>query len=173
MKQARVRIQMSHCFTLINISVNEIKDNLIDRRRPVEVKIKITDKASPTKYKTRDITSEDIIAWESKLEEYELKYKDYWSPNEKIIYNRSYPRVGGWPGFPIDSTVSDLFPKPNLLALKKINNYIDNEIENEDIKFFMKFIFTESLFRTSSRLFVSSGIKNVYHIPPLGKEQMY
>lgn len=167
----RSEYKCPHCFTLINISVNEIKDNLIDRRRPVEVKIKITDKASPTKYETRDITSEDIIAWESKLEEYELKYKDYWSPNEKIIYNRSYPRVGGWPGFPIDSTVSDLFPKPNLLALKKINNYIDNEIENEDIKFFMKFIFTESLFRTSSRLFVSSGIKNVYHIPPLGKEQ--
>ena len=92
-------------------------------------------------------------------------------PSEKIVYNRCYPRVGGWPGFPIDSTVSDLFPPNNLLALKMINHYIENKIEDKDIKSFIKFVFLETLFRTSSRLFTSSGIKNVYHIPPVGKEQ--
>lgn len=159
------------CSTIINISNKDVKERLVAKRKPVEVTIKVTDKNSTIKKEVRDITIEDIKMWEYKYDQYESKYKEYWSPQEKIVYNRSYPRVGGWPGFPIDSTVSDLFPRPNLLALKKINNYIDNQIDDEDIKSFMKFIFTETLFRTSSRLFTSSGIKNVYHIPPLGKEQ--
>ena len=103
--------------------------------------------------------------------EYEDKYGDLWSPNEQIVYNRAYPRIGGWPGFAIDATVSDLFPRNNLIALKILNDYIENQIEDVNVCSFMKFIFLETLFRTSSRLFTGSGIKNVYHIPPVGKEQ--
>ncbi|WP_447088215.1 DNA methyltransferase [Clostridium perfringens] len=159
------------CGEIINISKKEIKDRLIDKRRPVEVTIKVTDKNASLSKEVREITQNDIDLWEEKLNEYNKKYGHYWAPNEKIVYNRCYPRVGGWPGFPIDSSVSDLFPDKNLLALKMINNYIENEIEDKDIKSFMKFMFLETLFRTSSRLFTSSGIKNVYHIPPVGKEQ--
>lgn len=67
--------------------------------------------------------------------------------------------------------MSDLFPRNNLIALKILNDYIENQIEDVNVCSFMKFIFLETLFRTSSRLFTGSGIKNVYHIPPVGKEQ--
>ncbi|MFU0824098.1 DNA methyltransferase [Clostridium sp.] len=167
----RSEYKCPHCGYVINISKKEIKDRQLDKRRPVEVTIKVTDKNAPIKKEVREVTEKDVELWEVKLNEYNKKYEHYWSPEEKIIYNRCYPRVGGWPGFAIDASVSDLFPAKNLMALKIINNYIENRIDDESIKSFMKFIFLESLFRTSSRLFVSSGIKNVYHIPPVGKEQ--
>lgn len=167
----RSEYKCQNCGELINISKNEIKERLLYKRKPVEVRIKITDKSAPINTELRPITQDDIDTWEEKLNEYNEKYGHYWAPSEKIVYNRCYPRVGGWPGFPIDSTVSDLFPPNNLLALKMINHYIENKIEDKDIKSFIKFVFLETLFRTSSRLFTSSGIKNVYHIPPVGKEQ--
>ncbi|MEW9095244.1 MAG: DNA methyltransferase [Clostridiaceae bacterium] len=167
----RSEYKCPNCDFIINISKKDIKDRQIDKRRPVEVTIKVTDKNASIKKEVRAITQQDIELWEDKISEYNKKYGHYWSPQEKIVYNRCYPRVGGWPGFPIDSSVSDLFPDKNLLALKIINHYIENRINDTDIKSFMKFIFLETLFRTSSRLFTSSGIKNVYHIPPVGKEQ--
>lgn len=167
----RSEYKCPNCSHIINISKKEIKDRQIDKRRPVEVTIKVTDKNASITKEVRPITQQDIELWEEKFNKYNEKYGHYWSPQEKIVYNRCYPRVGGWPGFPIDSTVSDLFPAKNLLALKIINHYIENRIEDTNIKSFIKFIFLETLFRTSSRLFTSSGIKNVYHIPPVGKEQ--
>lgn len=165
----RSEYKCENCGELINIAQQAIKDLQIDKRRPVEVTIVSIDGRG--KKETRPITDSDKVLWEEKFVEYNDKYGNLWSPSEEIVYNRCYPRVGGWPGFPIHSSVSALFPKANLLALKILNNYIENQIEAPDIASFMKFIFTDTLFRTSSRLFTGSGIKNVYHIPPVGKEQ--
>lgn len=156
------------CGRVINIANKDDKKQQIDKRRPVDVTIK---SLTTGKKETREITEEDMKYWAENLEHYEAEYGALWSPDEHIVYNRAYPRVGGWPGFPIDATVSDLFPKNNLLALKVLNHYIETEIADENACHFMKFIFLETLFRTSSRLFTGSGIKNVYHIPPVGKEQ--
>lgn len=157
------------CGYVINIAYQDIKDRQVDKRRPVEVTIQPI--GGKGQKETRAITEDDKAIWEDKFSYYNVLYGDLWSPSEKIVYNRSYPRVGGWPGFPIDSSVSDLFPKANLLALKILNNYIETKIADLDVQAFLKFVFTETLFRTSSRLFTGSGIKNVYHIPPVGKEQ--
>ena len=119
----------------------------------------------------KNIESEDILLWETILNEYKKRYGELWKPDEKIVYNRCYPRPGGWPGFDINASVSELFTETNILALQILNNYIENNIEDNDIKAFFKFIFTEILFRTSNRLFTTSGIKNVYHIPAVGKVQ--
>ena len=162
----RSEYKCPHCGKIINIANTEIKKLQIDKRRPVEVTIN-----GGRKKETRSITSEDIVLWNEVLDRYETQYGNLWAPTEQIVYNRAYPRIGGWPGFAIDASVSDLFPKNNLLALKILNNYIETKIEDKDIAAFMKFIFLETLFRTSSRLFTGSGIKNVYHIPPMGKEQ--
>lgn len=165
----RSEYKCPECGEIINIAQQAIKELQIDKRRPVEVTISpLTGKG---KREIRLITEEDKKIWDQKFIEYNRLYGDLWAPSEQIVYNRCYPRVGGWPGFPIHSPVSALFPRGNLLALKILNNYIENEIEDVDIRAFMKFIFTETLFRTSSRLFTGSGIKNVYHIPPVGKEQ--
>ena len=162
----RSEYKCPNCGRIINIANREIKGLQIDKRRPVEVTI-----VGSKKKETRSITDDDIEEWDKILAQYNEKYGDLWSPSEKIVYNRAYPRVGGWPGFAIDASVSDLFPKNNLLALKILNNYIETRIEDGNVASFMKFIFLETLFRTSSRLFTGSGIKNVYHIPPVGKEQ--
>lgn len=159
------------CGQIINISKAEDKSRIIARRVPVEVNIRIIQKVKGKQTEKRDVTNEDVLRWDHILKQYQKKYDELWSPKVKIVYNRCYPRVGGWPGFPIDSTVSDLFPKRNLIALKILYNFINNEIENDYTKNFFMFIFTESLFRSSKRLFTTSGIKNVYHIPPVGKEQ--
>lgn len=166
----RSEYKCPNCGRVINIANKEIKDLQVDKRRPVEVTIKPA-KGLKGKKETRPITTEDVNNWNRIISEYEAKYGNLWSPDEKIVYNRAYPRVGGWPGFPIHSSVSDLFPKNNLLALKILNDYIENKIEDYNVQAFLKFVFLETLFRTSSRLFTSSGIKNVYHIPPIGKEQ--
>lgn len=159
------------CGYIINLANKDDKKRQIDKRRPVEVSIKALNSSASLKKEVRSITEEDKLLWEETFQKYETLYGSLWSPDERIVYNRAYPRIGGWPGFPIDSTVSDLFPKNNLLALKILNNYIETEIQDENVQHFMKFIFLETLFRTSSRLFTGSGIKNVYHIPPVGKEQ--
>jgi DNA modification methylase/DNA-directed RNA polymerase subunit RPC12/RpoP len=161
----------SNCGFILNISKKEHKERLIERRKPVEVNIRITDITTGRKTEKRPITSQDMRSWESITNEYEAQFGHLWSPLEKIVYNRCYPRIGGWPGFPIDSTVSDLFPKQGLIALKIIRNYIVENLEDVDIRNFFMFVFTESLFRSSKRLFTTSGIKNVYHVPPVGKEQ--
>ena len=101
------------------------------------------------------VREDDIELWKEQVIMYTQKYGELWSPTEQIVYNRAYPRIGGWPGFAIDASVSDLFSEKNLLALKIINSYIETAIENESVKDFMKFIFLETLFRTSSRLFCS------------------
>ena len=165
----RSEYKCANCGELINIAQQSVKEKQVDKRRPVEVTIIPLDGRG--KKETRSITDKDKLLWDQKYEEYNQKYGDLWSPSEEIVYNRCYPRVGGWPGFPIHSSVSALFPRANLLALKILNNYIETKIEDKDIAAFMKFIFTDTLFRTSSRLFTGSGIKNVYHIPPVGKEQ--
>lgn len=167
----RSEYKCPECGKIINIADNAIKALQVDKRRPIEVTVIPVDKKAGLKKETRFITEADKHLWASVLDEYEAKYGELWSPVEQIVYNRAYPRVGGWPGFAIDATVSDLFPKNNLIALKILNHYIETKIENEDIGSFLKFIFLETLFRTSSRLFTGSGIKNVYHIPPMGKEQ--
>ncbi len=159
------------CGHVINISKAEDKSRIVARRVPVEVNIRITEKTNGRSMEKREVTDEDVRRWESILNQYKDEYQDLWAPRERIIYNRCYPRVGGWPGFPIDSTVSDLFPERNLIALKILYSYINNEIINEYTKSFFLFVFTESLFRSSKRLFTTSGIKNVYHVPPVGKEQ--
>ncbi|OZU89073.1 hypothetical protein CIL03_08640 [Virgibacillus indicus] len=166
----RSEYRCNKCGFVINISKDEHKERLTERRKPVEVNLRITDIVKGKKTDKRPVTVSDIEDWERIIEQYDQKYGHLWSPDEKIIYNRCYPRIGGWPGFPIDSAVSDLFPKSNLIALKIIYNYIEENMENEIQEFFM-FVFTESLFRSSKRLFTTSGIKNVYHVPPVGKEQ--
>lgn len=164
----RSEYKCKNCDNIINISKQEDKDTIIDRRRPVELNLKRLDNK---KRETREITESDISLWDEKYRQYNEIYGDLWCPSTRIVYNRCYPRVGGWPGFPIDASVSDLFPEKNLLALKIIYNYINTNINNEKTNRFFNFVFTEILFRSSKRLFVASGIKNVYHVPPLGKEQ--
>lgn len=167
----RSEYRCNACGRIINLANKDDKSHQIDKRRPVEVTIKATTPGASVKKEVRNITENDKEHWDKILNKYEAEYGKLWAPDEHIVYNRAYPRVGGWPGFPIDSTVSDLFPKNNLLALKILNHYIETEIWDENVCSFMKFIFLETLFRTSSRLFTGSGIKNVYHIPPVGKEQ--
>lgn len=168
----RSEYKCPNCGTLINISQQKIKDLKREDRRPVEVTLTYKDEnTNKTVRETRLVDSEDIEAWDRNVELLLDKYPNLWEPSERIIYNRSYPRVGGWPGFPIHSKVGALFSEKNLLALKILNNYIENNIENDSVRQFFKFVFTESLFRSSNRLFKTSGIKNVYHIPPIGKEQ--
>lgn len=167
----RSEYQCSNCGYLLNISKEEDKKGILKRRIPVEVHIRIEDKNRKLKTEKRKVTDEDLIYWTNIENEYEKQYGSLWSPKTPIVYNRSYPRTGGWPGFPIDSTVDDLFPKKNLLALKILNSYIEEKIVNQKVQQFFKFVFTEILFRVSKRLFVTSGIKTVYHIPPVGKEQ--
>ncbi len=161
-----------NCKNVFNIAEQTTKDLKIDNRRPVEVILKYKDiKSGKVVTEKRKVTDKDIKIWNKKLQLVKEKYSNLWEPSEKIVYNRSYPRVGGWPGFPIHSKVGALFSERNLLALKILNNYIETEIRSNSTKKFLKFVFTESLFRSSSRLFKTSGIKNVYHIPPIGKEQ--
>ena len=167
----RSEYRCAACGRIISLANKDDKSHQIDKRRPVEVTIKAANPGASIKKEVRSITESDKLYWNNILNEYETEYGDLWAPDERIVYNRAYPRIGGWPGFPIDSTVSDLFPKNNLLALKILNHYIETEIRDENVCSFMKFIFLETLFRTSSRLFTGSGIKNVYHIPPVGKEQ--
>ena len=63
------------------------------------------------------------------------------------LYIIGVSKTGGWPGFDINASVSELFTETNILALQILNNYIENNIEDNDIKAFFKFIFTEILFR--------------------------
>ncbi|MGH1789806.1 DNA methyltransferase [Enterococcus faecalis] len=161
-----------NCETKINIAEQSIKDLKVESRRPVEVILKYKDPNTKKIIKeNRKVSQRDIEDWDNNVAIVMEKYPELWEPDERIVYNRSYPRVGGWPGFPIHSKVGALFSEKNLLALKIFNNYIEKKIDDSEIKLFFKFVFTESLFRSSSRLFKSSGIKNVYHIPPIGKEQ--
>ncbi|WP_067727825.1 DNA methyltransferase [Oceanobacillus damuensis] len=160
-----------NCGEVINISKAEDKNRILARRVPVEVNIRIINGKVGRKTEKREVTKEDVIKWNKILEEYKLKSEHLWAPTEKVVYNRSYPRTGGWPGFPIDSKVSDLFPERNLIALKILYNYINEKISDVDTRDFFIFVFTESLFRSSKRLFTTSGIKTVYHVPPVGKEQ--
>ncbi|MBL1224202.1 DNA methyltransferase [Enterococcus sp. BWR-S5] len=168
----RSEYKCPNCNTKINIAEQAIKDLKVESRRPVEVILKFKDPNTKKIVKENRIVSQsDIENWDNNVAAVLEKYPELWEPDEKIVYNRSYPRVGGWPGFPIHSKVGALFSEKNLLALKIINNYIETKIKDDNTKLFFKFVFTESLFRSSSRLFKSSGIKNVYHIPPIGKEQ--
>lgn len=168
----RSEYKCPNCNTKINIAEQAIKDLKVESRRPVEVILKFKDPNTKKIVKENRIVSKsDIENWDNNVAAVLEKYPELWEPDEKIVYNRSYPRVGGWPGFPIHSKVGALFSEKNLLALKIINNYIETKIKDDNTKLFFKFVFTESLFRSSSRLFKSSGIKNVYHIPPIGKEQ--
>lgn len=168
----RSEYECPYCSRKLNISEHVIKNLKIESRRPVEVILKYKDPSTKKLVKEqREVTSDDIKVWDNNVLETIEKYPNLWEPNEKIVYNRSYPRVGGWPGFPIHSKVGALFSEKNLLALKIINNYIETNVTSNDTKRFFKFVFTESLFRSSNRLFKSSGIKNVYHIPPIGREQ--
>lgn len=163
----RSEYKCSKCGNVINIAHSEIKETKVASRKPVYVTIK-----TPNGKISRDATDDDIKEWDSNVKKVLERNKELWEPSEKIVYNRAYPRVGGWPGFPIHSKVGALFSEKNLLALKILNNYIEkNQMIKNSTKRFFKYVFTESLFRSSSRLFVSSGIKNVYHIPPVGKEQ--
>lgn len=160
------------CKNIFNIAEQRTKDLKIESRKPVEVVLKYKDKQSGKIItEKRNVTEKDIEMWNNQLSLVKAKSPDLWEPSEKIIYNRSYPRVGGWSGIPINSKVGALFSERNLFALKILNNYIESNIENQSVRRFLKFVFTESLFRSSSRLFKTSGIKNVYHIPPIGKEQ--
>lgn len=167
----RSEYKCKNCNTIINISKREDKKFLIEKRKPIECKVILTKSRENKKKVTKNITNNDIVLWNEILEEYKKEYESLWKPEEKIVYNRCYPRPGGWPGFDIDSSVSDLYTDTNILALQILNYYIDTNIENNDMKAFFKFIFTEILFRTSNRLFTTSGIKNVYHIPAVGKVQ--
>lgn len=164
----RSEYSCKYCGEIINISTTSIKDRLIETRKEVEISIKSID--GKGKAITRIITDEDIKHLNERYNYYNEKYGELWAPEERIIYNRCYPRKGGWPGFPIDSTVQALFSPRNLLSLKILNNYIEEKV-SEEVREFFKFIFLESLFRTSNRLFKESGIKTVYHIPPVGKVQ--
>lgn len=160
-----------NCGFILNIGKASHKSRLVDRRIPVEVNIRIIEPGKGRKTEKRAVTGDDIKEWDKIIQAYNSEYGHLWSPTEQIIYNRCYPRVGGWPGFPIDSTVSDLFSERNLIALKILYNYINTKIKNHQVKDFLMFVFTDSLFRNSKRLFTTSGIKTVYHIPPVGKEQ--
>lgn len=159
------------CGYIINISKKEHKERLKIRRHPVEVTIHRVNAAGGKKLETRPVTDDDLQNWAQLLQDYQVKYSDLWAPADKVVYNRCYPRVGGWPGFQIDASVSDLFPERNLVALKILYDYISNSILDDDLRSFFLFVFTECLFRSSKRLFTTSGIKNVYHVPPVGKEQ--
>lgn len=167
----RSEYKCKSCGNIINLANKEDKKKQIDKRRPVELTAKSFNLNANIKKEVRSVSSQDMIFWEENLEKYRKKYESLWIPDEPVVYNRAYPRKGGWPGFAIDSTVADLYPERNIIALKILNHYIENEISDENIFNFMKFIFLETLFRSSSRLFTGSGIKNVYHIPPVGKEQ--
>lgn len=163
----RSEYKCPNCGTIINIAKKNIKETKVASRKPVFATIK----TSSGKIQ-KNVTEEDIVQWDDNIRQVLKENEDLWEPEEQIVYNRAYPRVGGWPGFPIHSKVGALFSEKNLLALKILRHYIMNnkQIEHSTSDFFM-YVFTESLFRSSSRLFTSSGIKNVYHIPPVGKEQ--
>ncbi|MGG7212634.1 DNA methyltransferase [Clostridium nigeriense] len=167
----RSEYKCKNCDRIINISKKEDKTFLLEKRKPVEANIVITKSKGKRGKIRRNIEASDLELWQCILEEYKEKYSSLWKPTEKIIYNRCYPRPGGWPGFDINSSVSDLFTEKNIIALQILNDYIESNILDDDIKTFFKFVFTEILFRTSSRLFTTSGIKNVYHIPAVGKVQ--
>lgn len=166
----RSEYKCPNCGHLVNIATSEIKERKVADREPVEVVVKYRDDFGKLKKETRDVTEADKEVWALNVQEISNENDELWEPDTQIVYNRSYPRVGGWPGFPIHSKVGVLFSEKNLLALKILNNYIEG-IENENVRTFFKYVFTESLFRSSKRLFKKSGIKNVYHIPPIGKEQ--
>jgi hypothetical protein len=93
-----------------------------------------------------------------------------WYPRTKLIYNRAYPRKGGWPGLDIDSRVCELFTRRNLLCLALLFNEI-NKIEGDELRNMMKFCFLATLVRQSKRVYKTSVVKHYYHIPPIGKEQ--
>lgn len=168
----RSEYRCPNCQEIIKISEQKIKSLKIDDRVPVELTLQYYDAQIGKNIKeVRKVTTDDIKMWENNINIVSNKYTNLWEPEEKIVYNRSYPRVGGWPGFPIHSKVGALFSEKNLLALKILNHKIDELFSEQAEKNFFKYVFTESLFRSSNRLFKASGIKNVYHIPPIGKEQ--
>lgn len=167
----RSEYRCNNCDRIINISKREDKAFLKEKRKPVEASIVLTKTQNKKRKIKKKIEKNDVEMWEDILNEYKELYGNLWKPAEKIVYNRCYPRPGGWPGFDINSSVSELFTEANIIALQMLYDYIENNIEDNDIKAFFKFIFTEILFRTSNRLFTTSGIKNVYHIPAVGKVQ--
>ncbi|OYS68659.1 DNA methyltransferase [Limosilactobacillus reuteri] len=166
----RSEYECPNCGNVINIATTEIKGRKVADREPIEVVVKYKNDEGKVKKETRQVTEDDKVTWDGNIRAVKENFDGLWEPATEIVYNRSYPRVGGWPGFPIHSKVGALFSQKNLLALKIINQYIE-KINDKEVKTFFKYVFTESLFRSSKRLFKTSGIKNVYHIPPIGKEQ--
>lgn len=164
----RSEYRCPHCGNIINISKRSTKKNMVAHRKPVEVETHIMGKRCKV-----HVSNKIIKQVNSHIKEINNKFKDLWEPSTRIVYDRSYPRKGGWPGFPKHSKVGGLFSKKNLLAVKILNDYIDNKLitKNKTTKRFFKYVFTESLFRSSSRLFTTSGIKDIYNVPPVGKEQ--
>lgn len=160
-----------NCRFQLNISKQWHKKCLIEKRRPIEAKYHcLNPTCGKKRLRSRKIGIEDIDHWQRKLQENEEFFGSLWSPNTEIVYNRCYPRKGGWPGFPIGASVSDLFTRRNLFSLSLILNEIE-EINEIDIRKMMKFCFLGSLIRSSMRVFETSVWKGVYHVPPLGKEQ--
>ena len=117
----RSEYECPNCGNVINIATAEIKGRKVADREPIEVVVKYKNDEGKVKKETRQVTEDDKVTWDGNIRAVKENFDGLWEPATEIVYNRSYPRVGGWPGFPIHSKVGALFSQKNLLALKIIN----------------------------------------------------
>lgn len=166
----RSTYKCSSCGFELNIAKDRHKRTLVERRRPVEVTYICPDCICGKTRHKKQVTKKDVRGWETILQENEHLLESLWYPKTRIVHLRCYPRNGGWPGFAKNSPVYTLFTKRNLIALALLRQSIQ-EVRHKDIREILKLCLIASLFRSSRRIFSTSGLKNVYHVPPLGKEQ--
>jgi len=158
------------CSTKIRTNINENKKHRVMRRKPVEVNYKCDNpKCKKTNYKIK-VNKDLEIFWDKILKKYEHFLDELFLPNDNLITDRWYTRKNGWPGINKGAEFKEFFTKRNLIALSLINNQIE-EIENNDIKNQLKFVFLSGLIRCSNRMYKTSVVKTYYQVPSIGKVQ--
>ncbi len=107
----RSEYKCPNCGNVINIATTEIKERKVADREPIEVVVKYKNDEGEVKKETRQVTEDDKVTWDANVKAVKENFDGLWEPVTEIVYNRSYPRVGGWPGFSINSKVGALFHK--------------------------------------------------------------
>jgi len=158
-----------NCGRTTNLAGQNGTISLLERRRPTLVRYLCRECKCGTSIHKREMTASDRAFLDDSLRNFERRTDRLWYPETAIVYNRAYPRPGGWPGIGPNGKISDLFSRRNLLALAILFREIE-AIHHEDIREFFKFCFIGSLIRSSRRVLSTSVFKEHYRVPPVGKE---
>jgi len=168
-KKAMSSYVCSNCGKTVNLSGENGISSLLEKRRPVLVRYFCLNCKCREKIHKRKITQTDRIFLDRTTERLEKEAMGLWFPDTPLVYNRAYPRPGGWPGIGPKGRIPDLFSSRNLLALASLFREIE-KIKHQDIQEFFRFCFIGSLIRSSNRVLTTSVFKEHYRVPPVGKE---